>query len=815
LLQLNFWEIHRVWADFEGVEQGRHAARGGAGVPGRFQGELSARSSSDLKKFALLWSFVSIGPWQSESTLSRSFWRRDQTPCFAFFPAKLKKNKNFNDHAAEAFARDSGGAAEVLVKKQNGFVDFPFAGDIAFGPVSCRILRAASHSDCLFRLRGSCIELLKSKLKKIELVELTGVYRRTTLHKLTAIEIFTKSGKPYLIDFPEFVNVKQILAKIAYLGPKQVIVQLSSFKKFAAAQLATRDWETGMLSNFAYLMQLNIVSGRTFNSQSQYPLFPWVLTNFDSLDLDDSSIFRDLRLPIGAINPAKQEFIRGRYLEMVADGHQAHFFSSGPLSPLVVSHLLVRLEPFTSSHVRYQGNRFDVPDRIFMSIAGTFMALQAESNEFWELTPEFFACPEFLVNANGFDLGVSEGESIGDVKLPNWASSPLEFVYLHRKALESEHVSQKLPHWIDLIWGVHQRDPEKGNVYHPNLYEDVWKSKPKETLEIETFMRLIGQIPTQIFFTQHPHRQRIEHVNTHTVLQELLPKCDGFCIEATTSKLWLLIVSNLWIMTIQIGVDGKCVKKGINDVVSVASFRKCVIVSFSDNSFAHCQLTQGVVDQIHATMNRKIVSFAATTDWFSASSDDFVTTIYSINRKTPCWEIRSYRGTVTCSAISGTFKVHVVGTSDGALVLTSLTNGESVRVINLGDVTPIEVMITPTWGFLLTNGIEVVDDFERFCLIVHTINGGFVRKRLLDVPIAAPTVFCSSKGFDYLAYAIGSKLFVCEVFFLKERKVLLGGIRGNLKRVEFLQERHIFVLVDDGGQIELVSYIPDDFADVC
>ena len=59
-----------------------------------------------------------------------------------------------------------------------------------------------------------------------------------------------------------------------------------------------------------------------------------------------------------------------------------------------------------------------------------------------------------------YDFGSIEDKRVSDVILPPWASSPEEFVRLHRAALESDYVSQNLHHWIDLIFGYKQRGKE-------------------------------------------------------------------------------------------------------------------------------------------------------------------------------------------------------------------------------------------------------------------------------------------------------------------------------------------------------------------
>lgn len=44
----------------------------------------------------------------------------------------------------------------------------------------------------------------------------------------------------------------------------------------------TERWINGDISNYTYLMHLNDLAGRTFNDMSQYYIFPWILTNYES-----------------------------------------------------------------------------------------------------------------------------------------------------------------------------------------------------------------------------------------------------------------------------------------------------------------------------------------------------------------------------------------------------------------------------------------------------------------------------------------------------------------------------------------------------
>ena len=44
-------------------------------------------------------------------------------------------------------------------------------------------------------------------------------------------------------------------------------------------------WQRGHLSNYQYLLHLNNLADRSCNDLSQYPVFPWVLADYTSMQL--------------------------------------------------------------------------------------------------------------------------------------------------------------------------------------------------------------------------------------------------------------------------------------------------------------------------------------------------------------------------------------------------------------------------------------------------------------------------------------------------------------------------------------------------
>lgn len=62
-----------------------------------------------------------------------------------------------------------------------------------------------------------------------------------------------------------------------------------------------------------------------------------------------------------------------------------------------------------------------------------------------------------MVYGVGLNLGVRQcGAAVDSVELPAWAPTARLFTLLQRQALEAQHVTEHLPHWIDLVFGYKQ-----------------------------------------------------------------------------------------------------------------------------------------------------------------------------------------------------------------------------------------------------------------------------------------------------------------------------------------------------------------------
>ncbi|XP_061849751.1 neurobeachin isoform X4 [Colius striatus] len=380
--------------------------------------------------------------------------------------------------------------------------------------------------------------------------EIRAVFSRRYLLQNTALEVFMANRTSVMFNFPDQATVKKVVYSLPRVGvgtsyglPQARRISLATPRQLYKSSNMTQRWQRREISNFEYLMFLNTIAGRTYNDLNQYPVFPWVLTNYESeeLDLTLPGNFRDLSKPIGALNPKRAVFYAERYETWEDDQTPPYHYNTHYSTSTSTLAWLVRIEPFTTFFLNANDGKFDHPDRTFSSVARSWRNSQRDTSDVKELIPEFYYLPEMFVNSNGYNLGIREDEIVvNDVDLPPWAKKPEDFVRINRMALESEFVSCQLHQWIDLIFGYKQRGPEAVralNVFHYLTYEGsvnldsitdpvlreipeaYFIRDPHTFLLTKDFIKAMeaqiqnfGQTPSQLLIEPHPPRSSAMHL---------------------------------------------------------------------------------------------------------------------------------------------------------------------------------------------------------------------------------------------------------------------------------------------------------------
>ncbi|GKV20113.1 hypothetical protein SLEP1_g30276 [Rubroshorea leprosula] len=244
-----------------------------------------------------------------------------------------------------------------------------------------------------------------------------------------AVEIFSMDGCDDLLIFDKkereevFKNLiamnlprKSMLNRTISGSTKQESNEGSRLFKIMAKSFSKR-WQNGEISNFQYLMHLNTLAGHGYSDLTQYPVFPWVLADYETenLDLPNPKIFCKLDKPMDCQMPEGKEEFKKRYerwddLEVPKFHYGSHYSSAG-----IVLFYLLRLLPFSAENQKLQGGQFDHADHLFNSVQDTWLSAAGKGNtsDVKELIPEFYYMPKFLENRFNLDLGEKQsGEKV-------------------------------------------------------------------------------------------------------------------------------------------------------------------------------------------------------------------------------------------------------------------------------------------------------------------------------------------------------------------------------------------------------------------
>ena len=394
-----------------------------------------------------------------------------------------------------------------------------------------------------------CFDPNKHKLiRKILKKNIKQIFKKRYYYVEDCLEIFTYTNKSYYIKFDSKKDREDFYKYIVNSNG------VSLLKEDALS--ITKKWEHWDISTLTFLSFLNNFGSRSFKDLTQYPVFPWIIKDYESkkLNMFNETNIRELQKPIGALGNKQriscfmQNYNESKELELsnkennkiendnkndeeqknelnendndenkndnenklIDVQEKRYFYSSHYSNPFYVVHYMYKLFPYSCCAIELQGDGFDKRERQFISIIESWKNCMNENTDVRELIPEFYYLPEMFININKINFGNNEKiNEENDFEYPKWSKNNSNlFIIKNRLALESDFVSENLNDWIDLIFGYKQKglEAEKAtNLFFDFTYEgsvDINKYKNKTNLdEYNSLISKVdmGQTPSQIF----------------------------------------------------------------------------------------------------------------------------------------------------------------------------------------------------------------------------------------------------------------------------------------------------------------------------
>ena len=396
---------------------------------------------------------------------------------------------------------------------------------------------------------------------KIPYNEIVFIFKRRYYFKVSAIEIYTTHKKSFFFKF-EPSKLNNIINHIKhYMSNKieEIYIENNKFyNRIGFINTISKDnnmnkkiyeknnmnlkniyenWKKWEISTIRLLMLINIYANRSYNDLNQYPVFPWIITDYISEKfpkINSENLMRPLDTPMGMLEISEESKLRKedylQHWELSRDDEERDDefdrYGSHYSNCLYVTYYLVRLFPFANIRIELQGTSFDDPNRLFNAIKTSFECTSTQKSDVRELIPELFCLPEILLNDNDFNLGKIKDTSnsskekeqfmeIQDVEMPKWCNNnAYSFVKKHRELLESYEVSNNINKWLNLIFGSKQKGEagnEIKNLFSLQSYEDYEKTFDKmspEEKQLTCRILEFGVTPNQIFKHDAPQRKK-------------------------------------------------------------------------------------------------------------------------------------------------------------------------------------------------------------------------------------------------------------------------------------------------------------------
>uniref|UniRef100_A0A7S0L8V8 BEACH domain-containing protein n=1 Tax=Coccolithus braarudii TaxID=221442 RepID=A0A7S0L8V8_9EUKA len=454
---------------------------------------------------------------------------------------------------------------------------------------------------------------------------------------------------------------------------------------------------------------------------------------------------------MGAQVEQQRELVAQLYDDFYDDDIPKFHYGSHYSTMGFVLYYLLRVEPFTAYHKGLQSGRFDHADRLFHSFKNTYHSCTHSSSDVKELVPEMFYLPDALLNHNELPLGTrQDGQQVGDVVLPPWATNAVDFIAKHRAALESEYVSAHLHEWVDLIFGCKQRGPSAVSAlnvfFHLTYEENVNLSRLTDLAELRSLKAQInnfGQTPPQLLVTPHPQRRPrgppawplappgsmpvapVGSLRVESVPIAML-HVDEQTLVLDASRRLVVYKSGAWIgrspaTPVAVGEAGR-----LPAFAPRVTLSRAVALFTSDGRGREAWLASGghwdnslLVSAAHGSGSVRhrlcchsefitCVVVSSCGRWVLTGSDDATAILWSVpsgkmgtERPQPTHVLRGHSAPLLCVALSSVMRLAASGARDGTAALYTLRGGTRVALIQEPSGSAVEQVLLADSGYVI------------------------------------------------------------------------------------------------------------------
>jgi hypothetical protein len=505
----------------------------------------------------------------------------------------------------------------------------------------------------------------------------------------SAVDIFTKSAKNYRLKFQD-IDFPIMLQMVQVIGSRFTDSNTLTSGRVAIESTTAR-WVSGRLSNFDYIIQMNLVAGRSFRDPAYYPLAPAILRIFN----DPKSI---------------------------------------------VTH--------------YRGVKFEEPPQTILSLENCFIRPAL-------ILPELFFDPTAISP---------------QAELPTWAHNRFEFVYLARKILESTSFTPLLPEWIDWAFGC--KSPSSHSI--SRLFQ---KSHPLQDTSAETprdlryEINLSNTIKHATIFTVKPHLIKLGVVSDD--LQFYSIGCD---YQPQT----LICTCDL------IGV--------------IDCKRNDIVFSQSAVGYAYSRSESALFFLQEDDLTKTVPLFCPTPLFASCgrailySPDRFAIFRFVLRSESNVYLCHS-RTEIDSIAASQAHQIVALETIDGVVLIHDAKNGTQLGRYETGG--PLaQVLVTDSWGFVLALRSRVA--------FVFSVNGEFIKKETLAVPVTRAFAHTSVHGSDFVSFLTASdEVGVFDALF-PSAQTMLAKSQYQVVVVLYDPLHRMILACNTTGLIQVYAYSPDE-----